>query len=308
MLIKLAKFDLVLPPVMKRLILASAFLMPVAAFSQDSLYSHYKIYSVAAQKVITIDDIVKDAANADVLFFGEEHNDSTGHYLEKVIFQKLSQKYPKKVALSMEMFETDCQNTLDEYLAGFIREKNFITEARAWKNYKDYRPLIEWAKTNHIPVIAANAPNRYVNMANRLGLIGLQQLNDISRSYLPPLPIDTATGQYYEKFWTVMGGHSASMNGMQIYQAQNLWDATMGWSIARFAKKHKHHKIFQVNGSFHSEGKLGAAAQLIKYAPRLKILNIATYCDENYDHPDWAKLAENGDYIIVTDPRLPKTF
>jgi len=36
----------------------------------------------------------------------------------------------------MEMFETDCQNVLNEYLAGFIREKNFITDARAWHNYK----------------------------------------------------------------------------------------------------------------------------------------------------------------------------
>jgi len=104
-------------------------------------------------------------ANADVLFFGEDHSDSTGHYLEYTLFKKLSEQYPGKIALSMEMFETDCQNVLDEYLSGFIREKNFITEARAWKNYKDYRPLIEFAKASHIPVVAANAPARYVNMA-----------------------------------------------------------------------------------------------------------------------------------------------
>jgi uncharacterized iron-regulated protein len=95
---------------------------------------------------------------------------------------------------------------------------------------------------------------------------------------------------------------------MQLFQAQNLWDATMGWSIARFAKKHKDYKIFQVNGSFHSEGKLGAAAQLAKYAPGLRTLNIATYCDDNYTNPDWSKLSKDGDYIIVSDPAVPKTF
>jgi len=282
-------------------------ILPVLVFSQDSLSTHYKIYSTAQQKLISLDDIADDTANADVLFFGEEHNDSTGHYLEQALFKKLAQKYPNKIALSMEMFETDCQNILDEYLAGFIREKNFITEGRAWKNYKDYRPLIEWAKANKIAVVAANAPSRYVNMTNRLGLAGLEQLNSISKSYLPPLPIDTAAGEYYEKFVTIMGGHG-SMGGMQLFQAQNLWDATMGWSIARFAKKHKEYKIFQVNGSFHSEEKLGAAAQLKKYAPKLRILNIAVYCDDNYNSPDWEKLGKNGDYIIVTDPQLPKTF
>jgi uncharacterized iron-regulated protein len=283
------------------------FAFPVLAFSQDSLSNHYKIYSASRQKLISPDDIVNDMANADVLFFGEEHNDSTGHYLEYTLFKKLAQKYPQKAALSMEMFETDCQNVLDEYLSGFILEKNMITDARAWHNYKDYRPMVELAKTENIPVVAANAPHRYVNMVNRLGLSSLGLLNTISRSYLPPLPIDTATGDYYDKFLQAMGGH-ASMGGMHLFQSQNLWDATMGWSIARFAKKNKHWKIFQINGGFHSEGKLGAAAQLKKYAPKLRILNIAVYCDNNYNNPDWSKLSKNGDYIILTDPGLPKTF
>ncbi|HWZ02295.1 MAG TPA: ChaN family lipoprotein [Mucilaginibacter sp.] len=290
--------------------LSAVFLLvvlPFCVFSQDSLSGHYKIYSVAKQKTVSLDDITDDMLNADVLFFGEEHNDSTGHFLEYSLFKKLSQKYPDKTALSMEMFETDCQNVLNEYLEGLIREKNFITEARAWHNYKDYRPLIEWAKANKLPVVAANAPNRYVNMTNRLGLQSLDQLNTIGKSHLPPLPIDTATGAYYDKFLQIMGGHAA-LGGMQMFQAQNLWDATMGWSIARFVKTHKGYKILQLNGSFHSEEKLGAIVQLKKYAPKIRILNIATFDDENFDNPDWNKLSKNGDYIVVTDPKIPKTF
>jgi len=283
------------------------FVLPVFAFSQDTLAGHYKIYSVAKQKTVSLDDISDDMVNADVLFFGEEHSDSTDHFLEYTLFKKLSQKYPEKTALSMEMFESDCQNVLNEYLSGFIREKNFINEARAWHNYKDYRPLIEWAKANKIQVVAANAPNRYVNMANRLGLQSLEQLSAIGKSYLPPLPIDTAEGIYYNKFLDVMGGHAA-LGGMQMFQAQNLWDATMAWSIAKFAKAHKGYKILQLNGGFHSEEKLGTVAQLKKHAPKLRVLNIATFSDESFDNPDWAKLSKNGDYIILTDPKLPKTF
>jgi uncharacterized iron-regulated protein len=84
-------------------------------------------------------------------------------------------KYPGKAALSLEMFQTDCQTVLNEYLAGFIREKNLITEGRAWQNYKDYRPMVELAKTAHIPVVAANAPTRYTNMVTRMGLSSLDQ-------------------------------------------------------------------------------------------------------------------------------------
>ena len=292
---------------MKSALFTLLTLLPLCTLAQDSLSTHYKIYSSSKQKIVTLDDIASDMAKADVLFFGEEHNDSTGHYLEGTIFKKLADKYPGKLALSMEMFETDCQVPLNEYLAGFIREKNFTTEARTWKNYKDYRPMIELAKANHIPVTAANAPARYVNMTNRLGLTSLQQLDATGKAFLPPLPIDTATGIYYDKFVEVMGGHGA-VSQSKVFQAQNLWDATMGYNIAKTYKTHHGFKIFQVNGGFHSEEKLGTAAQLKKYAPGVRILNIAAYADDSFDNPDWSKFTAKGDYIILTDPKLPKTF
>lgn len=281
---------------------------PVIAFCQEDFSRHYKIYDTKNQKIISAQDIIGEMGTADVLFFGEEHNDSSCHVLERIIFTDLAAKYPGKAALSLEMFETDCQLVLNEYLGGLIREKNFITEARAWHNYKDYRPLIELAKAQQIPVIAANAPARYVNMVNRMGLTSLEKLDGTAKGWLAPLPIDTARGAYYEKFLQIMGGHSGNMGGMQMYQAQNVWDATMGWSVAQFYKKHKDYKILHINGGFHSQEKLGAAAQLKKYAPRAKIINIACFADEAFDNPDWSKFSNSNDYIILTDPNLAKTF
>ena len=290
------------------IILLSLLFLPLLAFCQEDISAHYKIYDIRNQKMISVDDIINTMDNTDVLFFGEEHNDSTCHVLELSLLTKLAEKYSGKTALSMEMLETDCQNVLDEYLQGLIREKNFIAEARAWHNYKDYRPLIELAKTQQIPAIAANAPARYVNMVNRMGLTSLEKLNKTAKTWLPPLPIDTATGAYYEKFWQTMGGHAGNMGGMQLYQAQNLWDATMAWSIAQFVKKNRGYKVLQINGGFHSEEKLGTAAQLQKYSTKIRILNIACTSDEQFNNPDWRKFSKNNDYIILTDPKLPKTY
>jgi len=205
------------------------------------------------------------------------------------------------------MFETDTQPVLNEYLNDLIREKNLISDARAWKNYKDYRPMVELAKTKHLPVIAANAPGRYTNRVTRLSLKSLDQLDAAAKAWLPPLPIDTATGAYYQKFVNIMGGH-ANMGGMKIYQSQNLWDATMGWSIAKYFKSHTDSKIMQVNGGFHSEDKLGTAAQLKKYAPTVRIVNVAAFAVEDFNNVDWAKYSKDNNYIIVTDGRLPKSF
>jgi uncharacterized iron-regulated protein len=292
---------------MKFTALLLAILFPAFAFCQDPMAQNYKIYNTVKGSIATVDDIVNDLDKADILFFGEEHNDSTGHYLESLILKKLADKYPNKLGLSMEMFQTDCQVVLNEYLADFIREKNLITEGRTWQNYKDYRPMIEVAKTAHIPVVAANAPTRYTNMVTRFGLTSLKQLSATAKSWLAPLPIDTATGPYYEKFVAIMGGHSA-MGDLKIYQSQSLWDATMGWSIAKFLNAHPGYKVLQVNGGFHSEEKLGAAAQLKKYLPNVRIINIAAYADVSFDSPDWSKFSKMGDYVILTNPKLDKTY
>jgi len=277
-----------------------------AALYAQEISSHYKIYDVKKQKNISVDDIIADMTLADVLFFGEDHNDSIGHYLEAEIFKKLSSTYPNKTALSLEMFHTDVQPEIDEYLAGLISEKNFIKEGRAWGNYKDYKPLIEYAKANNIKVIAANAATRYSNAVTMGGLKVLANFPKASFNFLPPAPIDTAQGRYYEKFTETLGGHD--MGPMKIYQTQNLWDATMAWSINKFLKSNKGIKVLQLNGRFHSDEKLGTVAKLLKANPKVKILNISSFSDAGFANPDWNKFKNLGDYIIITDPAVKRSY
>lgn len=289
----------------KYLLLLVVSVLPMLSIAQD-LSAHYKIYDTKKGKIVSIDDIINDLGNANVLFFGEEHNDSIGHYLEAEIFRKIALAYPGKATLTMEMFHTDVQPVINEYLNGIISEKNFIKEARAWNNYKDYRPMIELAKSNKLEVIGGNGAARYSNAVTKSGLAVLNQLPAASKRFIAPLPIDTATGRYYDKFLETLGGHG--MGPMKIYQTQNFWDATMAWSIASYAKNNKDKKIFQVNGRFHSDEKLGTLAKLKKYSPKLKILNISSFSAEDFNQPDWNKYKDLGDYIIVTDPTLKRTF
>ena len=279
--------------------------IPLFGLAQD-ISKHYKIYDVKKQKTINLDDIIYDLADANVLFFGEEHNDSIGHYLEATLFKKMAVAYPGKTTLTMEMFHTDVQPVINEYLSGLISEKNFIKEARAWNNYKDYKLMIEEAKLNKLDVIGGNGAARYSNAVTVKGLEILNSFPAESKKFIAPLPIDTAIGRYLDKFTETLGGHS--MGGMKVYQTQNFWDATMAWSIAKYAKANKDKKIFQVNGRFHSDEKLGTLAKLKGYAPKLKVLNISAFSADDFNNPDWSKYKDLGDYIIVTDPSLKRTF
>lgn len=286
---------------MKKILATCLLFCTIAASGQDK--STYKVYDTKKKKEISVEDIIKDFANADVLFFGEEHDDSIGHMLEAQIFEQAHKAYGKKMVLSMEMFEADVQIVVDEYLSGLILEKNLIKEGRAWKNYTDYKPLIEYAKANNIYVIAANTPARYTNAITRNGLGYLPKFGRATYRWLPP-SVDTATGRYYEKFLEIMGGHGV-MPGMHIYQSQNLWDATMAYSIHKFILQNPDKKILHLNGRFHTDEKLGIPAQLAKLSKSdsepLKMLNISCFYSEgDLQNPDWKKHENLGDYIIIT--------
>ena len=288
---------------MKQLLL-SLLLLPFSLYAQDP--SNYKIYDTGSGLEISLSEMISKIKNADVVFFGEEHNDATAHELEVGIFRLLHEQNGALQTLSLEMFETDVQQVLDEYLAGIISERNFTKEARAWNNYADYRPMVEYAKENKLYVIAANTPKRYVNLVTRKGLNGLDALNKASLKWLPPLPIDTASGRYYEKFIESLGGHN--MPGMQIYQSQNLWDAGMAWSVANYLNKQKKARVFHVNGRFHSDEGLGAVAQFRKYRPRLQAFTISAFSDGGFASPDWQKFSGLADFVIITNPERKRTY
>jgi uncharacterized iron-regulated protein len=283
-------------------VLISVLFFSSYSFAQQNV-TGYKIYDVKNKKLNDLDQLITAVKGTDVVIFGEEHNDSVGHLLETEIFKKMMLAYPG-TALSMEMFSTDVQPVINEYLSGMISEKNFIKEARAWNNYTDYKPLIELAKTNKAAVIAANVATRYSNAVTFGGLQKLAEFPAVSKAYFPPLPVDTATGRYLDKFLETLGGHD--MGNMKIYQTQNLWDASMAWSIARYTKANPGKKLLQLNGRFHSDEKLGTVAQLKKYAPKLKVLNISCFAGADFAEPDWEKYQLLGDYIILTAPAVKK--
>lgn len=304
--------------VIKTLLICTLLTISLQSFSQVT-EKNYKIYSVKSAKEVTINDIAGDMKNYEVLFFGEEHNDSVAHFLENKIFETLYGEYKNNITLSMEMFERDVQTVMNEYLKGFIRERNFKKDARAWSNYKDYRPMVEFAKTNKLDIVCANAPNRYTSLAGREGQKALMNLPDESKRYFAPLPYDTATGKYYEKLMTTSHDTSSSADtskmkappmppGYSLIMGQSLWDATMAYSISEYILKNPEKKVMQVNGRFHSDEGFAIVQQLKKYSPEIKALIISAGEDESFPNIDWSKFKHLGDYVIITDPKVPKSY
>ncbi len=181
--------------------------------------------------------------------------------------------------------------------------------------------MVEFAKANQLQVICANAPTRYTNLAGRKGQAALMDLTREAKKAIAPLPYEKASGKYFDKLMSftehtttaATDTNKPKMPAMAIAQfdlitAQSLWDATMAYSIAQFLKKNKAKKVMQVNGKFHSDEGYAIVTQLKKYRPKAKSLIISSATDDDFPKINWDSYKNNGDYIIITDPAIGRSF
>jgi uncharacterized iron-regulated protein len=274
-------------------------------------------------------DIVRAMADYDAVLIGETHDDPVAHYLEAELLRLAHEAHGAKrpLALSLEMFERDVQTTLDEYLRGLISEDHFLKSARPWRNYAaDYKPMIEFAKAKQLPVIAANAPRRYVNRVSRLGQASLDDLSPQAKAWLPPLPYAEASAAYAEKFRAVMRDMrrdstapqsatptatdeaKARERAVNSLAAQSLWDASMAHAIAEQLKRHKGALVLHVNGRFHSEQRMGIPDHLARYRKQARTLIVTMMATKNFPAFNPDEHANHGDFVILTDGKLPRTY
>ena len=247
-------------------------------------------------------DVIKHCQKNEVVLFGELHNNTIAHWLQ---FEMCKSLYAtnNNLTLGAEMFESDQQIIMNEYLNGFITEKNFEAEMRLWPNYKtDYKPLFNFALQNKLNFIATNVPRRYASVVSKKGKDELLKIDEKGKSYLCPLPLEADTNlKSYREMMAMNMGHGTNLN---LVYAQALKDATMAYFITKNLKKDGVFLHFE--GAYHSDIYEGINIYLKKYKTDIKISTISTVSQKDVE-----KLEEEykgkADFIIVVDEDMTNT-
>jgi len=268
----------------------------------------YRIYN-AEGKDLKYSRMVRDLREADIIFFGELHDNPIVHWLELELTRDLYLKEGDGLVLGAEMFESDNQLLLDEYLSGIITEEKFEEEARLWDNYKtDYKPLLKFANQSHLPFIATNVPRRYANLVYREGFGGLDSLSEEGKRLIPPLPIpyDPDLPGYKSMMemgqMGQMGGGHASEN---LPMAQAIKDATMAHFILRHWAPGK--VFLHYNGAYHSDDYEGIVWYIRRQREDAKIMTITSVLQENTDSLEAASMGK-ADFVIVVPSSMTRTY
>ncbi|PLW95476.1 MAG: iron-regulated protein [Marinilabiliales bacterium] len=251
--------------------------------------------------------LVTKMAEYDVVFIGEYHNNSINHWLELQFTKDLYKEKDGKIILGAEMFETDVQLIMNEYLAGKVKDRNFEDEAKLWPNYStDYKPLLEFAKENSLEFIATNVPRRYASMVATGGTEALDALTNEAKALMAPLPFAyDAELPCYAKMMQMSMGMGHGKPNENLPKAQALKDATMAYFINKNVKDG--YTFVHYNGAYHSDYGEGVVWHLKKYNPDLKILVISVSEVSDLNNPSMEDL-EKGDYTILTPDDITRTY
>jgi len=269
----------------------------------------YRVFTGEGKKA-DYGDILKASLKADVVFFGELHDNPIAHWLEYEITRDLYSEKGKDLILAAEMFETDNQLLIDEYLAGRIKETSFESEAKLWTNYKtDYQPLVNFAKEKSLKFVASNIPRRYASAVASGGFEALSGLSLEALKFIAPLPVEYDPELPCYKDMLSMGGEIAGPMAKNVNQnlpmAQAIKDATMAYSVSKYLQPSQ--TVIHYNGSYHSDRYMGIIWYLNKYSPGLKIVTITTILQDDTDKMKDESLGK-ADFVIVVSSSMTRTY
>ncbi len=240
---------------------------------------------------LTAEALIARASRADIVLIGEVHKNAQGLAAANALWQAIVEAKPGAV-LALEFIERDQQIELDDWLG---METPIKPDGFSFA----HGPMLLTAKQNKRPVIAANAPRRYVRLARTKGYAHLEAMTPVQRATFV-FPEPQPTGGYRDRFFKMFSGesHGQKMTPERIegfWRAQTMWDATMADSVVG-ALTPKQRPIVLVVGRFHVEQD-GGIPQLIRARrPDAKVFSIVMATQAQVD-----KARQEPDHLPIAD-------
>ncbi len=218
----------------------------------------------------SIPDMLRDVDARSVVFVGEQHDQYAHHINQLQIIRTLHERHGA-TAVGMEMFPATAQDTLNAYIAGTIEERQFLRQSgyyRVWGfDYTLYKPILDYARENKIPVIGLNLDRELVS---RVARVGLQRVGDTD---LLPAGMDLTNTRYRDDLRPIFTAHMHGGIGHDdrrfeyFVQAQAVWDESMADHAARFLNAHPDVILVVLAGNGHIRYGYGIPDRLSRRYP-----------------------------------------
>lgn len=189
-------------------------------------------------------------ADKRVLFIGEVHDSVEHHENQLRIIKSMYARYPD-LAIGTEYFQQPFQHYLDDYVVGRIDEKEMLKKTEYYKRWKiDYRmlrPIFEFAKEKHIPILALNVPEELHNKVFKGGMKALSA-QELAQT---PAEIKPANANYMQRLKSIFDSHPPAASFNYFVDGVLLWDEGMADTTVRYLKDHQQSRVVVLAGLVH---------------------------------------------------------
>lgn len=247
------------------------------------------------------DKVIFELVRKQVVFVGESH-DRIEHHLNQLEIIKRIHAEHKKVAIGMEFFQQPFQIHLDEYIEGKIDEKEFLRKSEYFKrwriDYRHYRPIIQYARQNGIPLLALDVKEE---IQRKVGKEGINSLNEQEKKHLPD-NIDRSNKQYRDMLQSIYNRHPRSdgQTFEKFIDVQLMRDEAMAQRTAEYMDRHPDTRMIVLAGGGHLVYGHGIPDRV---ARRLVDPDMAIVLNGFLSKPD----KHMADFVLLPDPlKLPK--
>lgn len=211
---------------------------------------------------IDVRTMIDEVSSFPVVFVGERHDASEHHKLQLEVLKGLKAR-GKLLAIGMEMFESTSQHAVHNWVAGELTKDAFVkVYQRNWRNvpYSLYEEIFDFARENHIQIIALNAPRFIVEKVSQHGL---SSLTDEDKRLLPSGVDAEVSDSYLEFIRSSYGVHGGNGDHFRhICEAQVLRNRVMASRIRCFHQLEPQKVIVVLAGGGHVRAKGGIPEEL----------------------------------------------
>ncbi len=226
-----------------------------------------QILHLATGRLFTPEELVRYLANFPVVYVGETHDSVDDHAVELAIFKGLVEAKPGGVALGLEMLQRPFQPEVDAFVRGDLDEKGFI---EVWqKNWGDtypyYREILDFARTNAVPVRALNVGGELREAARRPA--GPSE-GAAKNSGLPEMDFEDPYHRAYVQ--AILAAHPMGAGHFDaFYRVQVLWDEAMAETAAGYlgSPQGRGKQMLILAGGNHVRHGLGIPRRLFRRLP-----------------------------------------
>ncbi len=258
-----------------------------------------KVYANGQQ--LTLDEFFDKLKSLRVIYVGEQHDRYDHHLNQLLILSRLHSLVPEQ-ALGLEWFQRPFQPLLDDYIAGRIDSAELLARSEYMTRWGfDFRmlePILEYARREHIPVLALNAD---VALTKKVGQGGLKSLTPEERARLPKNitpPSEQERTILKKVFDQHQGHHEQSFENFLL--VQRIWDLTMAGRIVDYLQNHPKAQVIVFAGSGHLVKGRAIPAEVAKQLP-----GIPSAVIKSSDKPG---RSDTADYLMVSPAAmLPPT-